>query len=78
MPNYEENIKNLEAIVAKLEDKDISLEDLVKNYTNGLELVKECYNILKEKENLVALKMTELGLEEFKDNNNQQEFEENL
>ena len=78
MPTFEENLSKLEEIIKKLEDKNVSLEDLVTNYTKGLELTKECYDILNEKDKLVALKMTELGLETLEDNNNQQEFEENL
>ncbi len=78
MPSFEENIKNIEKIIAKLEDNKISLEDLVKYYTEGLGLVKESYQILNEKNDLVVKKMTELGLEDFKEDNNKQEFEENL
>ncbi len=78
MPSYEDNVKLLEEIVKKLEDKNISLDDLVNNYTKGLELVKECYNILQDKEKAVTLKMTELGLEEFKGNTNQEDFEKNM
>ncbi len=78
MPSFEENINNIEKIIAKLEDNKISLEDLVKYYTEGLGLVKESYQILNEKNDLVVKKMTELGLEDFKEDNNKQEFEENL
>ena len=78
MPSFEENIKNIEKIIAKLEDNKISLEDLVQYYTEGLGLVKESYQILNEKNDLVVKKMTELGLEDFKEDNNKQEFEENL
>jgi len=58
-------MKELEDILKKLENKDISLEDAVKNYTKGLELSKECYSILQTNEELVVKKMTELGLEDF-------------
>lgn len=78
MPSFEENLKSLEEIIKKLEDKDVSLEDLVENYTKGLELTKQCFDILNQKDKLVTLKMTELGLEPLEDNNNQEEFEENF
>ncbi len=78
MPSFEENLNNLADIVKKLEDQNISLEDLVKYYTNGLELAKECYQVLNEKNALVVKKMTELGLEDFKEDTNQQDFEENM
>jgi len=63
---FEENLKDLELIVKSLEDQNISLEDAVKNYTNGIELSKVCYDILNKSEELVTLKMTESGLKDFK------------
>ena len=63
---FEENLMELEKIVRSLEDKNISLEDAVKNYTKGLELSKKCYDILNTNEQLVVKKMTESGLVDFK------------
>jgi len=63
---FEENLMELEKIVRSLEDKNISLEDAVKNYTLGLELSKKCYDILNTNEQLVVKKMTESGLVDFK------------
>ncbi|MDE6656243.1 MAG: exodeoxyribonuclease VII small subunit [Anaeroplasmataceae bacterium] len=62
---FEENLKKLEEIVRNLENKDITLEDAVKNYTTGLELSKVCYDILNTNEQLVVQKMTESGLVDF-------------
>lgn len=62
---FEELINDLEMTVKNLEDKDISLEEAVKNYTIGLELSKKCYDILGSNEKLVVKKMTESGLEDF-------------
>ena len=59
---FEENLKRLEEVVRSLENKDISLEEAVKNYTLGLELSKKCYDILNTNEQLVVQKMTESGL----------------
>ena len=59
---FEENLKRLEEVVRSLENKDISLEEAVKNYTIGLELSKKCYDILNTNERLVVQKMTESGL----------------
>lgn len=61
---FEENLKKLEEIVRSLENKEISLEEAVKNYTVGLELSKKCYDILNTNEQLVVQKMTESGLVE--------------
>ncbi len=55
-------MKRLEEVVRSLENKDISLEEAVKNYTIGLELSKKCYDILNTNEQLVVQKMTESGL----------------
>lgn len=63
---FEENLMELEKIVRALEDKNITLEEAVKNYTTGLELSKKCYDILNTNEQLVVKKMTESGLVEFK------------
>lgn len=63
--SFEENLKKLEEIVRSLENKDITLEDAVKNYTTGLELSKNCYDILNTNEKLVVQKMTESGLVDF-------------
>lgn len=63
--SFEENLKELEIIVRKLEDKNTSLEEAVKNYTEGLELSKKCFEILNTNEQLVVKKMTESGLVDF-------------
>lgn len=66
---FEENLLELEKIVRSLEDRNITLEEAVKNYTNGLELAKKCYDILNTNEQLVVKKMTESGLVDFKKEN---------
>ena len=63
--SFEENLKKLEEIVRSLEDKNITLEEAVKNYTTGLEISKNCYDILNTNEKLVVQKMTESGLVDF-------------
>ena len=46
--SFEECLKQLEEIVSKLENKDISLSDAVENYQKGLELSKRCYEIFNK------------------------------
>lgn len=65
--SFEDLIKELEEIVKKLENRDISLDDAVANYTKGIEISKKCYEILTKNQELVALQMTENGLENFKE-----------
>ena len=48
--NFESSIKKLEQIVAKLEDGDISLEESVKSFEEGVGLVKECQKQLSAAE----------------------------
>ena len=42
--NFETSLKKLEKIIEKLEDGDVSLEDSVKSFEEGIGLVKECQN----------------------------------
>jgi exodeoxyribonuclease VII small subunit len=63
---FEQLMNELEQTLKKLENTDISLEEAVKGYTEGLELSKKCYEILTKNEELVVKKMTEAGLEDFK------------
>ena len=64
--SFEENLKELEKIVRSLEDKNISLEEAVRNYTLGLELSKKCFDMLNTNEELIIKKMTENGLVDFR------------
>ena len=58
--NFESSLKNLEQIVAKLEDGDISLEDSVKSFEEWIGLVKECQKQLSSAE-LKVKKLLESG-----------------
>lgn len=63
--SFEEALKELEEIVASLENQDISLDEAVKNYQKGLELSKRCYDIFSEKEKLIVKKVDEEGISDF-------------
>ena len=54
--SFEEALKKLE-VVKKLEDKEVSLDEAVKLYNEGLELSKQCYQLLQEAEKLITVKM---------------------
>ena len=54
--DFESSLKKLESIIAKLEDENINLEDSVKSFEAGINLVKECQKQLEEAE----LKVKEL------------------
>ena len=48
--NFEASLKELESIVEKLEDEDINLEDSVKSFEEGVNLVKQCQKQLQNAE----------------------------
>ena len=54
--DFESSLKELESIVTKLEDENINLEDSVKAFEAGINLVKECQKQLEKAE----LKVKEL------------------
>ena len=45
--DFESSLEELENIVAKLEDENINLEDSVKSFEKGVNLVKECQKQLQ-------------------------------
>ncbi|MEQ9264085.1 MAG: exodeoxyribonuclease VII small subunit [Balneolaceae bacterium] len=49
-PSFEEALKELESIVSKLENEDITLEDSVKLYEKGVHLSHFCNEILEQAE----------------------------
>ena len=62
---FEECLKQLEEIVAKLESKDISLDDAVKYYQKGLELSKRCYDIFNQTQEIIVKKVEGSSITEF-------------
>ena len=48
--NFEDSLAKLEGIVDALEDNDVSLEESVKKFEEGIELVKDCQKQLQEAE----------------------------
>ena len=54
--DFESSLKELESIVKKLEDENLNLEESVKSFEAGINLVKECQKQLEDAE----LKVKEL------------------
>ena len=48
--NFEASLQKLKKIIEKLEDGDISLEENVKSFEEGIGLVKECQKQLSQAE----------------------------
>lgn len=49
-PSFEEALKKLESIVEQLEEEEITLEDSVKLYEEGVKMSKFCTEILEQAE----------------------------
>jgi exodeoxyribonuclease VII small subunit len=47
---FETAIKKLEDIIAGLEDEDLTLDKALKNFENGIKLMRTCENHLKNAE----------------------------
>jgi len=60
--NFEDSLAKLEGIVDALEDNDVSLEDSVKKFEEGINLVKDCQKQLKEAELKVNKLMGDGGI----------------
>ncbi len=66
--NFEETMKKLEDITGELEKGDLSLEDSVKKFEEGMELSKKASKILDEAEkkiNILIQKENEIVEESF-------------
>ena len=61
--NFETSLMNLEKIVAELESGQLSLEDSLERYKNGIDLIKHCNKLIDKAEKEVA-KLTK----DFKEN----------
>ena len=48
--DFESSLKELESIVEKLEDENINLEDSVKSFEEGINLVKQCQKQIQDAE----------------------------
>lgn len=55
-PSFEDNLKALEKIATELEQGELSLDESVKKFEEGMKISKECYTYLDKTEK----KITEL------------------
>lgn len=58
-PSFEENLERLESIVDQMESGEASLMDLMKNYSEGVELSKKCMSALELAERTMDLLVRE-------------------
>ena len=45
-PSFEQNLEKLQSIVEKIESGELGLEDMIKQYEDGIKLIKACREIL--------------------------------
>lgn len=53
--NFEQSLKRLDEIIAKLENNEISLEESIEIYREGTDLVGKCRDLLDSAELLVTV-----------------------
>lgn len=69
--NFEEQMENLEKIVAELENGKLSLDESVSKFEEGIKISKECNKTLEEAEKKITILINNDGEtkeEEFKIN----------
>ena len=59
--DFEHALKELEALVSRMEKGDISLEDSLKHFERGIELTRACQKALKEAEQKVQILLEKNG-----------------
>ena len=64
--SLETNLKELESIVAKMEQGDMALEDSIRSYEKGMLLLKLCQDSLKEIEQKVLVLSSDNTLDQLK------------
>jgi exodeoxyribonuclease VII small subunit len=66
--SFEENFSRLEKILEKLESEDVTLDETIKLYEEGLALTKFCYEKLNDAElRIKEINKTLKGVPEIKD-----------
>ena len=53
--DFEQQLENLEALVTSLESGDLSLEDSMKSFEQGIKVARECQKALKDAEQKVEV-----------------------
>ena len=59
--DFEQSLQQLEALVTEMEKGDLSLEQSLKAFENGIQLTRECQTRLSEAEQKVELLLEQQG-----------------
>jgi exodeoxyribonuclease VII small subunit len=60
-PDFEQSLAELEALVAKLEQGDVPLEDALKTFERGVALTRQCQTALRTAQQKVEVLLTRNG-----------------
>jgi exodeoxyribonuclease VII small subunit len=63
--SFEKSLKELQSLVKRLESGDLSLEDSLKAFESGVQLVRQCQEVLKSAEKRVQILSQNSTLEPF-------------
>jgi exodeoxyribonuclease VII small subunit len=64
LPDFERSLSELEALVAKLEQGDVPLEDALKTFERGVALTRQCQTALRTAQQKVEVLLARNGNEE--------------
>ena len=64
LPDFEQSLTELEALVAKLEQGDVPLEDALKTFERGVALTRQCQTALRTAQQKVEVLLTRNGTED--------------
>jgi exodeoxyribonuclease VII small subunit len=70
--DFESALKELEALVEKMEHGDIRLEDSLRHFERGIELTRHCQQALREAEQKVQILLEKEGQAEIKPLNDEE------
>jgi len=70
-PSLEASLTKLDAIVEKLESGNLSLDDSLKQFEEGVKLTKECQKILHHAEQKIKILSENNELEDFNEGNDE-------
>jgi exodeoxyribonuclease VII small subunit len=63
LPDFEQSLVELEALVAKLEQGDVPLEDALKTFERGVALTRQCQTALRTAQQKVEVLLARNGVE---------------
>ncbi len=63
--NFEQSLEKLEEVVTQLENGDLSLDDSIKKFEEGIKLYKTCKQVLGDAEKKISILTESMNEEEY-------------